>query len=210
MPKEEIVGRGAEALLIRKQDILIKRRIKKGYRNNQLDLFLRTSRTRREAKILEKASKFIFVPKVRAIYKVKKFEPETDIEMEFIEGKVLSRHLDDFPLKKALEICKEIGKNTAKLHDNDIIHSDLTTSNMILNEKGLFFIDFGLGFQSTRIEDRAVDLHLMREALQSRHFEHWKSYFGSMLEGYKTSKNALFVIERLKKVEARGRYKGKH
>ena len=215
MKKEEIIGRGAEALLIKRQDSLIKRRIKKGYRHERLDLFLRNSRTRHEARILERASKVILVPKVKTVDGSKKFAPETEIEMEFVDGKVLSKWLGKFSLDKSLKICREIGKNTAKLHDADIIHNDLTTSNMIVRNPSLsapnvYFIDFGLSFHSARIEDKAVDLHLLQEALKSRHFENYKEYFNAVIQGYNISKNASLVTERLKKVEARGRYKGKH
>ncbi|MCL6500678.1 MAG: Kae1-associated serine/threonine protein kinase [Candidatus Pacearchaeota archaeon] len=211
MTKEEIIGWGAEALLIRSGEILKKRRIKKGYRHNALDVLLRASRTRREARLLEKASGIISVPRIRAIDGMprERIEPETEIEMEFVDGKVLSQWLDEFPLTKALTICKKIGANVAKLHDFDIIHGDLTTSNMILKQEQVYFIDFGLGFHSARAEDKAVDLHLLREALEAKHFKHGHEYFGAVIEGYKISKNARKVIERLKKVEHRGRYKGK-
>lgn len=207
---EQIITQGAEALLIKKNRLLLKRRIKKGYRNPQLDLMLRASRTRHEARALEKASLAIAVPRVKAIDGMAKkaLEPETEIEMEFIDGKLLSQNLDKFTLKKAVEVCKEIGKSIAKLHDLNIIHGDLTTSNMILKNK-VYFIDFGLSFQSAKAEDKAVDLHLLQKALESKHFKRWRKLFNAVLFGYKASKNAKVVIERLKKVEARGRYKGK-
>lgn len=209
--KVEIIGRGAEALLIKSGNMLKKQRIKKGYRHKTIDLMLRASRTRREARLLEKASRVISVPRVKAIDGMAKkaLEPETEIEMEFIDGKVLSQHLDEFSLQKALAIFKEIGENTAKLHDLGIVHGDLTTSNMILKQNKVYFIDFGLGFHSDRVEDKAVDLHLLREALEAKHFKHWLAFFKAVVEGYQNSKNAKLVLERLKKVESRGRYKGK-
>ncbi len=209
--KEEIIGRGAEALLIKFGSSLLKRRIKKGYRHEALDFMLRASRTKREAKLLEKASNVISVPKVKAIDGMAKkpLGMETEIEMEFVDGKVLSQELDNFPFAKALKICEKIGESAAKLHDLGVVHGDLTTSNMILKQDNVFFIDFGLGFHSDRAEDKAVDLHLLREALEAKHFEHWSEYFKAVCEGYRTSKNAPIVLERLKKVESRGRYKGK-
>jgi Kae1-associated kinase Bud32 len=95
------------------------------------------------------------------------------------------------------------------MHDKDIIHGDLTTSNMILKEK-VYFIDFGLGFNSTRIEDKAVDLHLLRQAFESKHYKHFEEFFKEVLEGYKLSKNWKEVLNRLEKVEMRGRYKRKN
>lgn len=211
---EKIIAQGAEAILIRKDDLLLKRRIKKSYRHPSLDFMLRASRTRYEARILEKASRLINVPRIKAIDGMtsKPLEPETEIEMEFIDGRLLSEHLDKLNRRYALKVCNIIGRQIAALHDADIIHGDLTTSNMILkqekNQDKVYFIDFGLAFHSARLEDKAVDLHLLRQALESRHFKRAKALFEAVLAGY-ASKNAQKVIERLKKVEARGRYKGK-
>jgi len=200
--KEEIIGRGAEAILIRKDNILIKRRIKKGYRHEILDTNLRKSRTKHEARILDRTGSLISVPEVK---KVTEFE----IDMDFIQGKKLSDYLDTFPKKKALNVCYEIGRSTAKIHENNIIHGDLTTSNMIWRNNQVYFIDFGLGFHSARIEDKAVDLHLLREALESKHFKSWQNYFKEVIKGYKLYKQHDAVLKQLEKVELRGRYKGK-
>jgi len=156
--------------------------------------------------------------------------------MPFIDGKKLSQYLNEFPLAKQKQILKQIGQDVAKLHNQDIIHGDLTTSNMILIERLpvhsrsqinnkidnkpiesssinrtsspiIYFIDFGLGYISKKIEDKAVDIHLLRQALESKHFEHWEILFKEFEKGYSTSKDYKEVIERLKKVEARGRYK---
>jgi len=100
-----------------------------------------------------------------------------------------------------------IGENLAKLHDNNIIHSDLTTSNMILKSDKVYFIDFGLGFESNRLEDKATDLRLIKQAFEAKHSKKSKLYFSSLLKGYYKSKNAKIVLNQLKKVESRGRYK---
>jgi len=99
---------------------------------------------------------------------------------------------------------REIGRSVRKLHDANIIHGDLTTSNMILKDK-VYFIDFGLGFFSTRIEDKAVDLFLFKKALESKHHEVWEECFKEVLKAYGDQK----VMERLKEIEKRGRYRKK-
>jgi TP53 regulating kinase-like protein len=197
---EKIIGMGAEAILIHKDGKLIKQRTKKSYRLDILDEKLRKQRTRRESKLLEKAAKLIPVPKI-----LKTDEKGKEIDMEFIEGKKLSDYLEIFP--NSLDICKQIGQNIAKLHDADIIHGDLTTSNMILKDDKVFFIDFGLGFESKKIEDKAVDLHLIKQALEAKHFNNYEKFFKAVLDGYKLSKHHEATINRLKVVEKRGRYK---
>lgn len=193
---KQIIQRGAEAVIIRSGNTVVKDRIPKSYRHPELDQKIRKRRTKSEAKLLEKASKIIKCPLP--------IETTTkEIKIPYIEGKKLSDHLENLPYKK---ICKDIGKSIAALHDADIIHGDLTTSNMILAEDGLYFIDFGLGYVSSRIEDKAVDLHLIKQALEAKHFSIYQDCIAAIISAYKPKQQAL-ILSQLKKVEARGRYK---
>jgi TP53 regulating kinase-like protein len=241
-----LIAQAAEAKIYKDGKLIIKERVSKGYRHPELDKKLIKQRTKREAKLLEKASKMINAPLPQNLQEIEKSRTNSII-MPFIEGKKLSENLENLDWKT---ICKEIGNQIAKLHDNNIIHGDLTTSNMIwvdnsaqnktaqlktsakksrhkdteinnikninncgeaeqvqASEQGrLFFIDFGLGFTSERIEDRAVDLHLIKQALEAKHFSIHKEAEKIILENY-ASKDKTKVLLQLKKVEARGRYK---
>ncbi|MEM4625750.1 MAG: KEOPS complex kinase/ATPase Bud32 [Candidatus Pacearchaeota archaeon] len=204
----EIIQQGAEAIILldKKNNLIIKERIKKGYRIEELDKRIRITRTRQERKLLEKASKLINSP----IPKEDHNKNSTRIVMPFINGRKLASFLDETEIKESEEICKIIGNSIAKLHDSNIVHGDLTTSNMIIDEnKKIWFIDFGLGFVSERIEDKAVDLHLINQAIQSKHYKDPERYFTKILEGYSISKNYKRTLDQLKKVEKRGRYKGR-
>lgn len=205
---QKIIAQGAEAKIILSNNFIIKDRIKKSYRIPELDEKIRKRRTKSETKLLKKASEIIDSPKPF-------FESQENfkIKMPFIKGKKLSKHLDDFPEKQQLKIFKQVGENIAKLHDSDIIHGDLTTSNMVFvknHEEKVYFIDFGLGYFSSKIEDKAVDLYLLKQALEAKHFKNWEKLFQKVIEGYNNSKNSKEVLERLKKVESRGRYKEKY
>lgn len=193
----KIIQQGAEAKIILDKENIIKDRVSKGYRHPELDKKIIRQRTKRETKLLDKAHSLINVPKAEII--------ETNkIEMTYIKGKKLSENLENVDYK---DVCKKIAKSIAKLHDNDIIHGDLTTSNMILDEdNNLFFIDFGLGYVSSRIEDKAVDLHLIKQALEAKHFSIWKECFKIISKEY-DSKDKNLTLKQLEKVESRGRYK---
>ena len=193
------IAQGAEANILLEKNKITKLRIKKSYRLPILDEKIRKNRTKKEAKLLQKASKLIPIPNIIST------NNKDQIEMEFIKGDKLSKNLDS--LSNSTSVCVQIGKNIAKLHDNSIIHGDLTTSNMLLLKNKLYFIDFGLGFTSDRIEDKAVDLHLIRQALEAKHFLNYEKFFKAILEGYKISENFKKTISQLKKVESRGRYK---
>lgn len=199
-----VIARGAEAIIISKDGVFIKKRIEKKYRIKEIDESLRKLRTRQEARLLEKASKVANVPKV-----IKVDEKEKEIFLERISGEKISECLNFMPLGKQKKIFNEVGENIARLHDADIIHGDLTTSNMILSDGKIFFIDFGLGFKSSREEDKAVDIHLLKQALEAKHYRHYNLLFKEFIEGYKKSKDFKKVFERLEKVESRGRYKEK-
>ena len=112
------------------------------------------------------------------------------------------------PLGQLLHLAslgKEIGRKVGILHQNEIIHGDLTTSNMILGSE-IYFIDFGLSFFSTKIEDMAVDLHLLKQALESKHYEIFEKCFSAVLSGYDHPKRKE-ILTRFNTVEARGRNK---
>lgn len=195
------LAQGAEAIITLDKDIVTKNRIPKGYRLKELDEKIRKKRTEKEAKILGKASKIINVPKV---INQTKFE----LKLEYIDGDKLSDKLNSYDEKKQFIVLKTLGKEVAKLHQTDIIHGDLTTSNTILKDRDVYIIDFGLGFISKRIEDKAVDLHLIKQALEAKHFQNYEKLFEKFLEGYSENyKEAHRVLEQLKKVEGRGRYK---
>lgn len=195
----KLIAKGAEAELYLDKDKVIKKRISKRYRIKELDVPLRKSRTRREAKIIKKLPEEIPCPDL-----IKMDDKNMNIEMSFIKGDKVRDMLD-----KKLNICKDIGEKIAIMHNFGIVHGDLTTSNMIYN-KEVYFIDFGLSFFSQKIEDKAVDLHLLRQALESKHYKVFDKAFKLVLKGYKReSENYDDIMNRLEKVEARGRNKGK-
>ena len=200
MPKK-LIAQGAEAKLFLNEGTIIKNRFPKSYRIKEIDEKLRGSRTRREAKILQKLQAINFpAPKL-----IKNDEKE-NIVIEKIEGRLVKDALENSNYKK---LCSEIGRKVAILHNNSIIHGDLTTSNIILSNE-VYFIDFGLSFFSEKAEDKAVDLHLLKEGLESKHYKIWEGCFKCALEAYKKeAKNSHETLKRLEAVEKRGRYRAK-
>ena len=102
-----------------------------------------------------------------------------------------------------------LGQSIAKLHQEGIIHGDLTTSNMIYFEGKVFVIDFGLSFQNGKYEDKGVDIHLLKQALEAKHFRNWQTLFKEFEIGYKSIEplEAQKVFDRMKLIEKRGRYR---
>jgi Kae1-associated kinase Bud32 len=201
-----IIGRGAEAVLKKEGESLLKERISKGYRIKEIDLKLRKDRTKKEANLLSEARRHgVRVPRI-----VSKDMDNMTIEMEYIDGPVLRDTLDKLTKSQRKNLCQEIGKMVANLHLANIVHGDLTTSNMILKDgkiDTLYFIDFGLGYISPKVEDKAVDLHLLKQALVSKHNKVWKECFDAIISVYKKEeRDSERVLNRMAQIEKRGRY----
>jgi Kae1-associated kinase Bud32 len=188
---------GAEARVRFSETSVIKTREPKGYRHPELDTSLRRLRNRREASMLQKAP--VRVPKIIAV-------DEFSITMEKINGERLRDKLTTSTVEKH---AHALGTMLATLHAADITHGDLTTSNVMVenNTDALVLIDFGLANNTKRIEEKAVDLHVLRETLEGSHpllaAEFWTTFTASY--GADSA-----VLDRLKAVEKRGRNKVKY
>jgi Kae1-associated kinase Bud32 len=88
--------------------------------------------------------------------------------------RILGRILKDIIIEGKADtnfLADSIGVTLAKMHDVDVVHGDLTTSNLMLREDNisLVVIDFGLSYVSKLSEDKAVDLYVLERAFSSTH-----------------------------------------
>jgi len=205
-----LMKKGAEADLFLEEwhgmKVIVKKRVRKAYRIPQLDDEIRTYRTIHEAQIIHRA-KEAGVP-TPLIFMVD--TAEKTIVMEFVEGRQIKRCLKEMQREKRLGLCRYIGKLIGKLHREDIVHGDLTTSNMILTSEGVvFLVDFGLSEISEELEARGVDLHLMKRTFQSTHYEYADECFEAVMEGYKEIVGEEIykkILTKIAEIERRGRY----
>lgn len=197
----KLIARGAEAVIMLDEGEIIKKRIKKNYRISQIDLKLRKKRTKREARLLSIARQHgIPTPFVRDV-----IPEEFTIRISYIEGETLRDIVEK--LKNIKEIFHEVGNLAGKMHSGNVIHGDLTTSNMILSKGRIYLIDFGLGEINESIEAKGTDILVFKKSVRSTHFEHEEEIFDAFFRGYLESfPSGSRVIERLKLMERRGRY----
>ncbi len=203
----KLLKQGAEAKLFLDtkdgKDVVIKNRVRKGYRIPQIDEKIRKQRTNSEINLLVAARRTgLLTPMILDID-----EKEYSIVMENISGERIKEIFYQINAKKLTEISMKLGSIVAGLHNAGIIHGDLTTSNMIMRGNDIYLIDFGLGFFSKKIEDQGVDLKLFREALKSTHFNISDTVWKNFLKGYKKEyKDAELVIRKVDEIERRARY----
>ncbi|MCL5090227.1 MAG: Kae1-associated serine/threonine protein kinase [Candidatus Marsarchaeota archaeon] len=198
----KVVNEGAEAKIYREKlldaNVVAKTRERKRYRNEKLDLYLREHRTKNEAKImLYLEGKGIPLPKLLLVGKYTIF-------MDYIKGIRLSnmlKEMENRPNQENVEkYMEETGRYLGIMHNCNAIHGDFTPANLIISLGKVYVIDFGLSFISNSIEDKAIDLLLMKRALS-------KKLYLLFIDGYKKTENESgIIIEKLKEIEMRGRY----
>ncbi|TFK38525.1 hypothetical protein BDQ12DRAFT_605628, partial [Crucibulum laeve] len=219
--------------------ILLKYRFKKHYRHESLDTSLTRSRVAGEARALLRCLRSgVNVPGIRMVDAA-----DGVLGIEWIEGKSVRKLLPGGAEEEEEELENEqenldeeedplreydisvdtlmslIGIELAKMHLADVIHGDLTTSNMMLRHPTSFtslelntptelvLIDFGLSYQSSLIEDKAVDLYVLERAFASTHPDS-EPMFAKVLTAYGERigpKEWPAVKRRLDDVRLRGR-----
>ncbi len=202
-----LIQRGAEADIYLGrwcgQEAIYKVRKSLPYRNESLDRAIRLQRTIREATVMNRVKS----AGVRSPYIFYLDPKNTYIVMEYIRG----RRLKDLLLAGGVreEVLVELGRVLGRMHSANVIHGDLTTSNVIVESNKLAIIDFGLSYFSTRIEDMATDMRLVKEVMSSVHSSLFPRCFELLVSGYEQ----VLGIERsrqvklqLSAIERRGRY----
>ncbi|MEK6973581.1 MAG: KEOPS complex kinase/ATPase Bud32 [archaeon] len=217
----ELIREGAEAKLFLTEfegrKAVLKKRINKTYRNKALNDSLIKKRTKQEYNLLNQAN--LFCVKVPNTYSLD--SENGSFNMEYVEGVRLKDYLNNknkvslnnkktdglkSKNKDNLKTCSKAGKSIAVLHKNNIIHGDLTTSNFIVN-KELILLDFGLGFRSHKIEDKATDLLNLKKTFLATHSgikNGWPGITKAYCKNYESGKE---VLEKLEEIEKRARYK---
>jgi len=207
----ELVAKGAEANIYSGhylgEEVLVKKRVAKGYRIKEIDDYLRRKRTKKEAKIMGESKRCGVLSPLVYDVDLKDYS----ITMEKVKGsevKELFSGENSLDLSEILSISRIIGENVARLHDCGIIHGDLTTSNVILSEDGdsLVFIDFGLAKISHLVEDKGVDLLVFKKALNGIHHDISAACFDSILKGYEGANDYKDIVSKVEEIEGRGRY----
>ena len=192
---DDLIAKGAESNIVKSsylgEKAVLKDRIPKGYRIAEIDDKIRKARTKEEAKLLSDAKRAGV--KTPVLYDVNL--KDKSILMEEIDGVMVKDIINE-------DLAFRIGEEIAKLHGADIIHGDITTSNIMLQDDNLVFIDFGLGRYSPLDEDKAVDLLVLKKSLQSIDYNLAIKYFDCVLEGYGRED----MVNKISDIESRGRY----
>jgi TP53 regulating kinase-like protein len=207
--KGEVVALGAESSITKVtrwgRTLAVKTRPEKPYLLKDIDSMLRSSRTSREAKALTIA-RSLGIP-TPAVYSVD--SKNHTIVMDYIPGQQFKEIAGSVQPDKLRALCREFGRLIAVLHREGIVHGDPTTSNIIVDsDMTLWMIDFGLAEMNASVEMKGVDLHLIRRALETTHWDLQDFMLEHTLAGYTEALGAEAdaVLLRMEEIRERGRY----
>uniref|UniRef100_A0A023GJT8 non-specific serine/threonine protein kinase n=1 Tax=Amblyomma triste TaxID=251400 RepID=A0A023GJT8_AMBTT len=194
---------------------IFKERFEKKYRHPDLDKLLSVERMRAEARGLRKARNAgVAVPPVYFVDMTSRIIVTGYVDNAVtVREKIVSVQLEEpAALKENLEfLMDKIGEAVALLHKNNVVHGDLTTSNLLVQCRDgelpqIYVVDFGLSFISETAEDKGVDLYVLERAFLSAH-PGIGSFFQQFLNSY--SKNypqkAANILKKFEEVKQRGR-----
>ncbi|NXN95484.1 PRPK protein, partial [Rhinopomastus cyanomelas] len=215
LPGLRLVQLGAEAHVYRGlflgRPAVAKLRVPKRYRHPTLEERLSRRRTAQEARSLLRCRRAgIPAPVVYFVdYVTNSVYLEDIVDSVTVQDHIYSVQQSGNDTSSLLPLAEKMGELLAKMHDEDLIHGDLTTSNILLRpplEKlDLVIIDFGLSFVSGLPEDKGVDLYVLEKAFLSMHPD-TEGMFRALLHNYAaTSKKSAAVIKKLDEVRLRGR-----
>lgn len=94
-----------------------------------------------------RAASAIDHPNICTVYEVNEAEDVLFFVMQYIDGKTLKKFIGGrpLPLDQSLEFSLEIADALAEAHRRNVIHRDIKSSNIMLNERNqLKILDFGL------------------------------------------------------------------
>ncbi|XP_004086940.1 TP53-regulating kinase [Oryzias latipes] len=214
----EMLKQGAEGRVYRAEFLgkpaVIKQRFPKRYRHPELDEKLTHRRTMQEVRSIARCRRAgISTPVVYFVdYSCSCIFLEEIVDSQTVRDFIASARRSSSRSDQELQRLAELtGRILAKMHDEDVIHGDLTTSNMLLrrsadsSELELVLIDFGLSYISALAEDKGVDLYVLEKAFLSTH-PNTEPLFQQLLGSYSaSSKKSSAVIKKLEEVRLRGR-----
>lgn len=209
IPAGRLLYKGAEADVVKAKwcglDAVYKVRKRLPYRLKSLDSQIRRLRTLHEAEMIASAKR----ARVSTPYLYFVDPVGATIVMEYVRGPRMKDLVSSAPRAQVSLLFRELGAVVARLHEAGIMHGDVTTANVVKRGDELVFLDFGLSVHSSRIEDHAVDLRLIKETIVGAHSDVAQAALDSLLGGYgevagETESRAVF--RQLRAIERRGRY----
>ena len=142
------IGQGGMGVVYKAKDLNLERTVAIKF----LPAHLAASEENKKRFLMEaKSAASLNHPNIMSIYEIGEFENSVFMVMEFVEGETLKSYVSNLktgsgiPYLKAIEWLITISKGLKVAHDNDIIHRDIKSENIMVSPgEQLKIMDFGL------------------------------------------------------------------
>jgi Kae1-associated kinase Bud32 len=165
------------------QNRVVKTRIRRTHIPYKIDNYNRKYRTKKQISLLKRLKNIINVPEII-------WTKKHSFCMEYIKGSFYCNPT----------IIKKIIRSVNILHNNNILHNDLNSDNIIVDSnQSVWIIDFGLSEVKNKISDfdRVVDiLNLLSSIPKEFKSEFQNNYNNSVNFEYYTQKDKILNLRR--------------
>jgi len=140
----EKLGEGGMGVVYKAEDTKLKREVAIKFLPHHISV---NEDERKRFEIEAQAAASLNHPNISTIYSIETSDKEAFIVMEFIDGKELKDKIKSGPVEinEAVKIISQIAEGLKAAHKKGIVHRDIKSSNIMINNEGAVKImDFGL------------------------------------------------------------------
>jgi serine/threonine protein kinase/tetratricopeptide (TPR) repeat protein len=140
----EKLGEGGMGVVYKAEDKKLKREVAIKFLPHHISV---NEDERKRFEIEAQAAASLNHPNISTIYSIETYDKVTFIVMEFIDGKELKEKIKSGPVEinEAVKIISQIAEGLKAAHKKGIVHRDIKSSNIMINNEGAVKImDFGL------------------------------------------------------------------
>src|SRR3990172_6015403 len=140
----EKIGEGGMGVVYKAEDTKLKREVAIKFLPHYISA---NEEERQRFEIEAQAAASLNHPNISTIYSIEDYDKQAFIVMEFIDGKELKDKIKSgpIPIVETINIAVQIGEGLKAAHKKGIVHRDIKSSNIMINEEGkIKIMDFGL------------------------------------------------------------------
>ena len=143
----EKLGEGGMGVVYKAEDTKLKREVAIKFLPHHISA---NEEERQRFEIEAQAAASLNHPNISTIYSIEDYDKQAFIVMEFIDGKelksIVEMHRDaSLPISDVINYAMQIAEGLKAAHKKGIVHRDIKSSNIMINEEGkIKIMDFGL------------------------------------------------------------------
>ncbi len=160
----EQLGEGGMGVVYKAEDTRLKRTVALKFLSSEI-----TGRGEFKERFIREAQAAAALdhPNICTVYEIDEVDGQTFLSMAFLEGDALDRVISKgpIPIDRVISIAVQAGEGLAAAHEQDVVHRDVKSANMIVREDSagrpvVTLMDFGLAQMTGRSKLTQTDTRL--------------------------------------------------